>query len=34
VAGAEAGSKLATATKLGIPILDEAAFRALLAGDA
>jgi DNA ligase (NAD+) len=33
VAGEEAGSKLATATKLGVPVLDEAAFRKLLAGD-
>ena len=32
VAGAEAGGKLATATKLGVPILDEEAFRRLLAG--
>ena len=33
VAGEEAGSKLATATKLGVPVLDEAAFRKLLAGE-
>jgi DNA ligase (NAD+) len=33
VAGEEAGSKLATATKLGVPVLDEAGFRRLLAGE-
>jgi DNA ligase (NAD+) len=33
VAGEEAGSKLATATKLGVPVLDEAGFRKLLAGE-
>ena len=32
VAGAEAGSKLATAEKLGVPVLDEARFRDLLQG--
>ena len=32
VAGAEAGSKLATAEKLGVPVIDEAAFRRLLEG--
>ena len=31
VAGAEAGSKLDRAKKLGTPILDEAAFEALVA---
>ena len=33
VAGESAGSKLAKAQELGVPILDEAAFRALLAGE-
>ena len=33
VAGESAGSKLAKAQELGIPILDEAAFRRLLAGE-
>jgi DNA ligase (NAD+) len=34
VAGPGAGSKLAKATELGVAILDEAAFRGLLAGEA
>jgi len=33
VAGEGAGSKLAKATKLGVPVLDEAGFRRLLAGE-
>jgi DNA ligase (NAD+) len=33
VAGDSAGSKLARAQELGVPILDEAAFRQLLAGE-
>jgi len=34
VAGEGAGSKLATATELGVPVLDEEGFRRLLAGEA
>ena len=33
VAGENAGSKLAKAEELGVPVLDEAAFRRLLAGE-
>ena len=33
VAGEKAGSKLAKAEKLGVPVLDESQFRRLLAGD-
>jgi len=33
VAGEKAGSKLAKAQELGVPVLDEAGFRRLLAGD-
>ena len=32
LAGEEAGSKLEKAKTLGVPVLDEAAFRVLLAG--
>ena len=34
VAGENAGSKLAKAQELGVPVLDEDGFRKLLAGDA
>ena len=34
VAGEKAGSKLAKAQELGVPILDEDGFRKLLAGEA
>jgi DNA ligase (NAD+) len=33
IAGEGAGSKLAKATELGVPILDEDGFRRLLAGE-
>ena len=33
VAGESAGSKLAKAQELGVPVLDEAGFRRLLAGE-
>ncbi len=33
VAGEKAGSKLANAEKLGVPVVDEAGFRSLLAGE-
>ena len=33
IAGEGAGSKLAKATELGVPILDEEGFRRLLAGE-
>ena len=34
VAGESAGSKLAKAQELGVPVLDEGGFRRLLAGEA
>jgi DNA ligase (NAD+) len=34
VAGESAGSKLAKAQELGVPVLDEDGFRRLLAGEA
>ena len=34
VAGESAGSKLAKAQELGVPVLDEAGFRRVLAGEA
>ena len=34
VAGESAGSKLAKAEELGVPVLDEAGFRRLLGGEA
>jgi DNA ligase (NAD+) len=33
VAGEKAGSKLAKAQELGVPVLDEAGFRRVLAGE-
>jgi DNA ligase (NAD+) len=33
VAGENAGSKLARATELGVPVVDEEGFRRLLAGE-
>jgi DNA ligase (NAD+) len=34
VAGENAGSKLAKAAELGVPVIDEDGFRRLLAGEA